>query len=76
MMARLDAAESDGGAGGRCGEGTAIDALVLLLRFHELAVDPAQIRHWKSRGNAREGKRHMGRLNNSQSPYPMEEKNV
>ncbi len=24
---------------------TGIDALVLILRFHELAVDPAQIRH-------------------------------
>ena len=25
--------------------GSAIDALILILRFHELAVDPAQIRH-------------------------------
>ena len=26
-------------------EGSGLDALVLLLRFHEIAVDPAQIRH-------------------------------
>src|SRR5215470_9030284 len=25
--------------------GSGIDALILILRFHELAVDPAQIRH-------------------------------
>jgi subfamily B ATP-binding cassette protein HlyB/CyaB len=31
--------------GGLDGQETGIDALVLLLRFHELAVDPAQIRH-------------------------------
>src|SRR5476651_1060418 len=26
-------------------EGSGLDALVLLLRFHEIAIDPAQIRH-------------------------------
>jgi hypothetical protein len=26
-------------------EDTGLDALILLLRFHEIAVDPAQIRH-------------------------------
>jgi ATP-binding cassette, subfamily B, bacterial HlyB/CyaB len=31
--------------GGRSVQETGVDALVLLLRFHELAVDPAQIRH-------------------------------
>jgi subfamily B ATP-binding cassette protein HlyB/CyaB len=31
--------------GGRDGQGTGVDAVVLLLRFHELAIDPAQIRH-------------------------------
>ena len=31
--------------GGQVVQETGIDALVLMLRFHELAVDPAQIRH-------------------------------
>jgi len=33
------------GPEGRAVDASAIDALVLLLRFHEIAVDPAQIRH-------------------------------
>src|SRR5215472_8938403 len=31
-------------------EGTGLDALILLLRFHEIAVDPAQIRHQYGEG--------------------------
>src|SRR5438105_3438031 len=34
-----------GSGGGPTSPVTGIDALVLLLRFHELAVDPAQIQH-------------------------------
>jgi subfamily B ATP-binding cassette protein HlyB/CyaB len=32
-------------SGEQTSQATGIDALVLLLRFHELAIDPAQIRH-------------------------------
>src|SRR5215510_14496552 len=34
-----------GGAERQSVPGASIDALILILRFHELAIDPAQVRH-------------------------------
>src|SRR5258708_2308337 len=41
----LSLGQSMGSAVGEDGSATGVDALILLLRFHQIAADPAQIRH-------------------------------